>query len=79
MARAIPTFRHEEKLLTGKAAREAWASQSARCNCGSHGDEEHAVHGECNDMAATWLGCSNCRGQALGRPLVYRLPSQMAS
>lgn len=75
--KAIPTFRHGGILLTGDAAKKAWADQTARCGCGSYGDESEAISGTCKDMPAEWLGCTNCSGQALGRPLVYRLPSQM--
>ncbi len=64
-------------LLTGRAARKAWASQSVRCACGTYGDEDYAIDGTCRDMPARWLGCDNCRGRALGYPLVFQLPSQM--
>lgn len=73
----IPTFRQGDKLLTFAEARKAWAEQTARCACGSCGDTDHSISGTCKDMPAEWLGCDNCSGQALGRPLVYRLPSQM--
>lgn len=77
MSKQIPTFRKNGSLLTGKEARMAWEAQDARCNCGSGGDAAHAISGTCKDMPAQWLGCDNCTGQAIGRPLVYRLPSQM--
>ena len=73
----IPTYRHGETLLTGRDARRAWADQTVRCACGYHGDASEWIAGTANDMPAEWLGCTNCRGQALGRPLIYRLPSQM--
>lgn len=73
----IPTFRVGGKLLTGADAAKAWAEQSGKCNCGSHGTQEDSISGECGGMPATWLGCSNCTGEAVGRPLVYRMPSQM--
>lgn len=76
----MPTFRNEVgTLLIGQDAKKAWAEQSARCNCGSYGDVEHSISGTCSDMPAEWLGCDNCRGCAVGRPLVYRLPSQIAA
>jgi hypothetical protein len=73
----IATFKLDGKMLTGAAAVTAWAKQSAHCNCGSYGAKSEAISGTCSDMPAKWLGCTNCSGQALGRPLVYRLPSQM--
>ena len=79
MKKRIPTFRQGEKLLTGASAREEWKTQTARCGCGSHGDEKNSISGSSNDMPAEWLGCDNCTGRALGRPLVYRLPSQLTT
>jgi len=76
--RRTATFHDGSKMLTGREARKAWKEQRARCNCGSCGDAEHAISGTVGpDMPAQWLGCDNCSGQALGSPLVYRLPSQM--
>lgn len=75
--KTIPTFKKNGDLLTGHEAREAWAGQSARCNCGSYGDESEAIHGSAGDMPAVWLGCTNCDGTALGRPLVMRTQSQI--
>ena len=72
----VPTFRHNNTLLTGPAAKKTWADQSVRCACGSSGDPANSISGTCKNMPAEWLGCSNCTGQAVGRPLVYRLPSQ---
>ncbi len=78
MTKRIATFRADgRQLLKDNTAREAWASQNVRCNCGSYGDRSESISGTCNDMPAEWLGCTNCTGQALGRPLIYRLPSQM--
>lgn len=77
MTKRIPTFRDGAGLLTCAAAIKAWQQQTARCGCGSCGDEANAIDGTAGDMPAKWLGCDNCTGQALGRPLVYRLPSQM--
>lgn len=77
-ATRIPTFRRGDTLLVGQEARAAWAAQSARCGCGSYGDAEEAISGSCKNMPAQWLGCTNCNGSALGRPLVYRLKSQMS-
>lgn len=74
-----PTFARNGILLVGREAVEAWSSQTARCNCGSYGGGEDAISGSCHDMPAKWLGCDNCVGQALGRPLVYRVPSQIAT
>lgn len=71
------TFQDGDKLLRGKAARTAWKAQEARCACGGYGDPANALSGTAGDKPATWLGCSNCSGQALGKPLIYRLPSQM--
>lgn len=77
MSQRIPTFRDCGKLLTGAAASEAWAAQTAKCACGSCGDKDNAIAGTAKDMPAQWLGCPNCTGQALGRPIVYRLPVQI--
>jgi len=68
-----------ERLLCGRAAIAAWRSQSVRCPCGYCSDPRRAVSGSAGDMPAKWLGCDNPghHGQALGQPLVYRLPSQM--
>ncbi len=73
------TFLVESTLLTDAAAVTAWREQAVRCPCGHRGDAEHAVAGAAGDMPAKWLGCANPThaGQALGRPLIYRLPSQM--
>ena len=79
MAKRTPTFRIGDKLLVGREARKAWAAQEARCDCGSCGDTQHTVDGTVSGSPAEWLGCDNCTGQALGRPLVYRLPSQIAA
>jgi hypothetical protein len=78
-SKAIPTFVNNGELLTGVAARDTWADQTARCNCGSYGDTEHAIAGTCNDMPAKWLGCDNCHGSAVGRPIVFRLSSQITA
>lgn len=72
-----PTFVIDGKLLVGHEAKDAWAAQSVRCACSSYGDADHSISGSCSDMPAEWLGCTNCRGQALGQPLVYRLQSQI--
>jgi len=72
-----PTFRTPNGLLTGQQAIDAWRAQTASCSCNAGGDEECAVSGTCRDMPAKWLGCPYCTGTAVGRPLVYRLPSQM--
>ena len=73
----IPTFRTKESgMLSGASARRAWGKQVVRCNCGDHGDAANEIAGTAGDMPARWLGCGTCPGQALGRPLVYRLPSQ---
>jgi hypothetical protein len=77
MAKRIATFRKDDELLTGEKARAAWAAQRVRCACRSYGDQQHSIGGTCEDLPAVWLGCTNCRGQALGYPMVYRLPSQM--
>jgi hypothetical protein len=78
MKKRIPTFRRQDQLLTSTEAVEAWAGQATRCNCGGPGDSNKAVTGSCDDMPAKWLGCGwNCSGQAVGYPLVYRLPSQL--
>lgn len=77
MANRIPTFRTRDALLTGSNAIAAWSQQRIRCNCGSYGDEANSISGSCNDMPAKWLGCDNCTGQAVGRPLVYRLANQL--
>lgn len=77
MAKRTPTFRVGNKLLVGREARKAWAAQEARCACGSCGDDQHTVDGTVGGSPAEWLGCDNCTGQALGRPLVWLLPSQM--
>jgi len=73
----IPTFRLKDKVLTGAEARKAWASQNVRCACGDYGDVENTIAGSCNDMPAEWLGCPNCSGTALGRPMIFRLPSHV--
>ena len=74
-ARLIPTF----SIRLGRDAEQAWRDQEIRCACGSRGDAEQAIAGEVGGMPAKWLGCSNPShtGQALGEPLIYRLPSQM--
>ena len=77
MTRRIATFVTGQKLLTGSEAKKAWATQSVRCACGYYGDESNTVSGSASDMPAEWLGCPNCNGQALGYPLVYRLPVQV--
>jgi len=74
----VPTFRQDNVLLGGTEAIEAWKAQEPVCNCGSVGEAGEAISGSASNMPAKWLGCPNCSGQALGRPLVYRLPSQMA-
>lgn len=74
-----PTFRQGDRLLIGADAIAAWEAQSVRCACGSYGDKENAISGSCKDMPAKWLGCDNCDGTALGRPLVYRVQSQIAT
>lgn len=74
-SKRVQTFRRGE-ILVGAEAREAWAAQIIRCGCGSCGNADAAVSGSCYDMPAEWLGCQNC-GNAIGRPLIYRLPSQM--
>ena len=77
MSTNIPTFLTDENtILLGAAAIEAWEAQSARCNCGSCGDAEHAVSGTAGDMPAKWLGCYNCRATC-GAPLIYRTHSQV--
>lgn len=75
----IPTFTQDGKLLIGTDATKAWASQAVRCGCGDYGDKSEAVSGSCHDMPAEWLGCTNCSGHALGRPLIYRTQSQIAA
>lgn len=77
MARRTVTFRVDGKLLTGRAARKAWAAQVAGCACGDPGDERYAVAGVIHGQPAEWLGCENCRNQALGRPLVFKLPKEI--
>ena len=72
-----PTFRIGDKLLVGREARKAWREQEVYCACGSSGDAAHCVDGTVGGSPAEWLGCDNCTGQALGRPLVYRLPNQI--
>lgn len=73
------TYQDGDALLVGTTARDTWRAQQARCNCGCYGDADHAMSGTAGDMPAVWLGCPNCRGQALGKPLVYRLPSQIVT
>lgn len=72
-----PTFKIDGVLLVGADAKTKWAAQRARCGCGSYGDAEESIGGKCSDMPTEWLGCPNCSGQALGKPLVYRLQSQI--
>jgi hypothetical protein len=74
----IPTFRTlDGPLLVGAAAKKAWASQVARCNCGYCGKAEASIEGAYDGMPAEWLGCPNCSGSALGFPLLYRTQSQI--
>jgi hypothetical protein len=76
--RTTPTFMAGDELLRGAAAIAAWKEQEgARCACGSYGSADHAVSGTAGDMPAKWLGCTNCTASAVGRPLIYRLNSQM--
>ena len=72
--RLISTF----STLAGRDAEQAWRDQEIRCACGSHGAASRAIAGEVGNKPAKWLGCTNPShaGQALGEPLVYRLPSQ---
>jgi hypothetical protein len=74
----IPTFKTSDGiLLVGAKAKRAWARQDARCNCGYRGEAETSVLGSDGDMPLEWLGCPNCIGSAVGRPLVYRTQSQI--
>lgn len=75
----LPTFKKVDTLLVGQAAIETWRLQVVRCGCGSFGSEDSSISGSCTNMPAKWLGCPNCRGMALGFPLVYRMKSQMAT
>ena len=70
----IQTFRRSGHLLTGAEARKAWADQEVRCACGDYGDAENTIAGTVDGLPAEWLGCPNCAGQAVGRPLVFRRP-----
>ena len=74
----VPTFLAGGVMLRGIQAIKAWRAQEPVCACRSVGEASAAISGSASNMPAKWLGCPNCSGQALGRPLVYRLPSQMA-
>lgn len=73
------TFRAGDQLLIGAAAKQAWADQSARCNCGCGGVSSETISGTCSGLSAEWMSCPNCSGQAVGRPLVYRTVSQISA
>lgn len=73
----IATFETDDGMLIGAEAEEAWASQTAECKCGDRGDESETIWGTCGGRDAKWLGCTNCSGQALGVPLVYRFRSEV--
>ena len=74
----IATFRSQDgRLLKGREARRAWAAQESICACGCHGEAKESVSGTVGLCPAEWIGCPNCTGNALGRPLVFRLPGHL--
>ncbi len=70
------TLRFNGETLPRGEARKRWRAQEGkiRCACGStasygtHGRD--TIGGTCGGVTAVWLGCPNCRGTALGFPLI---------
>lgn len=69
--KTMPTFRRDGETFDGAEAINQWKNQSVTCACGCHATEKDSISGTSNDLPAKWLGCPNCPGTALGRPLVY--------
>lgn len=70
------TLRFDGNNLPRGQARKRWLAQVGKisCSCGStasyglHGRD--TIGGTCGGKTAVWLGCSDCAGRALGKPLV---------
>ena len=45
-------------------------AENTRCGCGRHGSWEHTISGTSGDRPCVWAGCPNCRGTAVGVPVL---------
>ena len=65
------TTTYQERLARIRAVAERMvAAENTRCGCGRHGSWEHTISGTSGDWACVWAGCPDCRGTAVGVPVL---------
>lgn len=45
-------------------------AEQAKCACGSPGSWDESISGSSGNQSCVWAGCPNCRGTAVGRPIL---------
>ena len=65
------TTNHQGRLARIQAVAEIMVrAEKTRCACGRYGSWDDDISGTSGDRACVWAGCPNCRGTAVGVPVL---------